>query len=220
MNALTNISIDKLHCRCKALAVCEVLVQGKPRQFSYIDKWRPGFSRGCFNLEQGDEARLYFSAEGALVKGFAHESDMSPRARFSPLRGKLDEDGVWPGLFHGIPPSLSIVLDDPDFDRLSTTFCYWRLVSHPKWNSGARDIPEGKDPDGSRDVLEPYIFNSTNVIWWLQEYYDLTPTCTATVAPLLAGAPVDGDILAAFGQAPTPELLNELRTINWPYVAS
>ncbi|MEV6183599.1 hypothetical protein AB0M07_42420, partial [Streptomyces sp. NPDC052015] len=60
----------------------------------------------------GDEFDIVFSPAGAYIRGFDHESPMSPYA----------DDAVWPGVLDSVPETFRAYVEDP---RSSTTACPW-----------------------------------------------------------------------------------------------
>ncbi|BFH59492.1 hypothetical protein [Paenibacillus azoreducens] len=46
----------------------------------------------------GDHLIMLFSVEGSIIKGFDHESQLSPYAQ--------DEHKVWPGIYDNVPSEL------------------------------------------------------------------------------------------------------------------
>ena len=79
----------------------------------------------------GDEHFIHFNSHGAIMKGFAHESSMSPWA--------TDTGQLWPGVLDDVPsefhdfltePASSIVWRRSDLSRPSPSYC----------NSGSFDV--------------------------------------------------------------------------------
>ncbi|MFE2032854.1 hypothetical protein ACFXBB_06245 [Streptomyces scopuliridis] len=64
------------------------------RYYSFDSAWADGEEMVSMRSGSGDEYSIVFSAVGAYVRGFDHESPMSPYAR----------DGEpWPGVIDGVP---------------------------------------------------------------------------------------------------------------------
>lgn len=93
----------------------------------------------------GDEYFILFSSQGAILKGFAHESCMSPWAGNS--------EQVWPGVLDQVPEEFEEFLINPAFSMAETTFCIWRRMGDPSWQTGQIEYPAEDDPDGSDDLL-------------------------------------------------------------------
>lgn len=213
---LSNISIEELKFRAKLLAVCDRLANRNGRYFSYIERWRISYSRSLFDSSEGDIACIYFSPKGSIVRGFAHESDMSPLAEFSPFRDLIEQNGgVWPGMYDQLPESLEKMLTDSECEE-PTTFCYWRQTKDVGWYSGVKRVPEGDDPDGARDVLKPFILADDALIWWAQRLYDLKPKATENLRDLMVGTPINDDVIEAFRCPLSTDLISDLNRIGWP----
>ena len=93
----------------------------------------------------GNEYFILFSAAGAILKGFDHESAMTPY-------GNVDRK-IWPGVLDGVPEEFATFLKEPAFDLEATTFCIWRRTADACWHCGSIVFPDGDDPDGSEGLL-------------------------------------------------------------------
>jgi hypothetical protein len=94
---------------------------------------------------QGDEYFLVFGPAGAFMKGFDHESPMSP------WQQKLR--AVWPGVLDAVPAVFASHLTEPAFSMQNATFCIWRTNEDLSWQRGGIEFPPGDDPDGSENLL-------------------------------------------------------------------
>jgi hypothetical protein len=65
------------------------------RYYSFNSKWGPGEILASMRDGSGDEYFTLLSPGGAILKGFAHESPMSP---YSNKSGK-----TWPGVIDDVP---------------------------------------------------------------------------------------------------------------------
>jgi len=93
----------------------------------------------------GGDYFILFNPAGAILKGFAHESMMSPYQSTPPR--------AWPGVLDDVPKVFSTFLSEPAFTISDTTFCIWRTYSDTSWQRGNIQFPDAKDPDGSADLL-------------------------------------------------------------------
>lgn len=113
----------------------------------------------------GDNFFILFNRHGAILKGFDHESFMSPWAR--------DDQSLWPGMFDGVPSQFSEFLTEPAFDIPNTTFCTWRLNSDAQWQVGVTTYPDGEEgDDGSQRLLSIFIGGPTSYKEFAEEYYE------------------------------------------------
>lgn len=118
---LGNISNRELRLALKASATLDIEVCDEEflRCFTYTENWAPGFDVATYENGGGDDIIFVIQGDSILIKGFDHESEVSPHAQ--------DEYGVWPGMYEGAPHDLLSVLDDDTFEVEDVTFCYWRL---------------------------------------------------------------------------------------------
>jgi len=83
--------------------------------YSFNSKWDSGEMMASRKNGSGDELYILFNSSGAILKGFDHESFMSPWAR--------DDQSLWPSIFDGVPAVFEQFLKEPFFDIPNTTFC-------------------------------------------------------------------------------------------------
>ncbi|GIJ34536.1 hypothetical protein [Micromonospora sediminimaris] len=95
--------IDVLRDRCKALAVLECIVDGAEPHYAYTRAWGDD-EAALMNNGTGDEWAVVFTADGAFIRAFAHESAMTPY--------RDPDHELWPGLLDGIPSAFRPLLDD------------------------------------------------------------------------------------------------------------
>ena len=113
----------------------------------------------------GNEWFCVFGEEGAFLKGFDHESPMSPWA--------VNPKQIWPGVLDQVPQDFKRFTVEPAFSMENATFCIWRSHTDDKWHKGKIEFPSGyDDPDGSADLLslldgEPEQYKS-----WAESYYE------------------------------------------------
>jgi hypothetical protein len=86
---------------------------------------------------------IVFTVNGVIIKGFAHESSMSPY-QFNPKQ-------VWAGMFEGLPTIFLPIKSEPALTFDDTTFCLWQTENDNEWQYGY--VPEIEDIDGSRDLM-------------------------------------------------------------------
>jgi hypothetical protein len=95
----------------------------------------------------GDGWLIWFSPHGMVVRGFDHESRLSPWGR--------DPVGPWPSPFDGLPATLRhgprLEVDGIE----SVTFCLWWDALDPGWRAGVVIRPDTQylDLDGSEWLL-------------------------------------------------------------------
>jgi hypothetical protein len=139
-----------LRAHLRALAVLDQAVCRDPRfsRCSFSTAWGPRTEAALMDNGSGDDFSVLFTPVGVLVRGFDHESEMSPYA--------TDDERVWPGVIDEVPAALRPLLDDPVFvdEGLGTprvTACLWWETGGSAWHAGSGiEFPSGSpDPDGS-----------------------------------------------------------------------
>ena len=115
------------------------------RYFSFDSRWSPGQEMASMRNGSGDEYSIVFSAAGVFIRGFAHESSMSPYG-----------GGLWPGLIDSVPDVFAGSVNEPAFsfdDRLNATVCIWRETADDRWHTGDIDYPDDAYADGADDLF-------------------------------------------------------------------
>lgn len=144
-------SIGDLRNLCRSLAVLDTILSRdwEYRYYSFDSAWADGEEMASMRDGSGDEYSVLFSAAGSYVRGFGHESPMSPYA----------QDGEpWPGVLDGVPLVFRPWVEEPAFtdeDRVPlVTACIWREASDTRWRHGTIDFPTGHDdPDGANRLF-------------------------------------------------------------------
>jgi len=211
--------IANLHERCRALAVLEAIVspEWESRYYSYDAAWNTGEQMASMRNGSGDEYSIVFTAAGAFIRGFDHESPMSPFA---------NDGELWPGLLGDVPDVFASQLAEPAFSyngALCATFCLWRQTDDARWHAGRIDFPAVRgyrpDPDGSG--LLKILCDGTGEAYraFIADYYELEVDQTA-VAHVYAGLPLDDHIVRLLN----PDLVraggvNEVTAMGEPHRA-
>ncbi|BFO15284.1 hypothetical protein SHKM778_16720 [Streptomyces sp. KM77-8] len=130
------------------MAVLEAILspEWEGRRHSFDDHWSETESMASMRNGSGDEYSIVFSPAGAYVRGFDHESPMSPYVM----------DGPWPGVLDEVPEVFQPYVEEPAFSDEDgmplVTACLWREPLDDGWRTGTIDFPDtaSKDPDGAR----------------------------------------------------------------------
>jgi hypothetical protein len=156
----------RLNRLTKALAMLDAVIQPdwEYRYYSYNSKWADGEEMASMRNGQGDEWFCVFCPAGVFIKGFDHESKMSPWNQETP--------SVWPGVLDGVPSMFESQLKEPAFSMNDTTFCIWSTAERKQWQTGNIAFPDGPDPDGSGWMLEILDDNPLTYKKWAEEYYE------------------------------------------------
>jgi hypothetical protein len=147
LSALPDIgTLEKI---TQSLAMLDAILcpEWEYRYFSFDARWDVALGERMASMRNGsgDEYFLLFTARGAIMKGFDHESPMSTWSSESRT--------VWPGVLDNVPPEFAAFLEEPAFNMADATFCIWRTAEDSQWHRGVISFPEGSDPDGSEALL-------------------------------------------------------------------
>ncbi len=180
---------------------------GEP-QFVFHPRWRKN-QQVAMNINGcGDELYMHFVRAGCFIKGFAHESEMTPY--------KNADLTIWPGVLTGVPPEFRTSMKEPAFDPQATTFAIWRVASDSAWSTGVVDFPPGEYKDGSADLLHPITFTHTDFTQWLAENYE-TDVDDDFIRSVFAGQPLsDQQMLALNPSSPVHALQRAVRDTGYP----
>ncbi|UOK62417.1 hypothetical protein MT997_29780 [Paenibacillus sp. OVF10] len=196
-NEITMMNADALRKRMRILAALDIIFSEEEwlRVHHYEDKLQPGVAWGSINNGAGDHLHVLFTDSGTLIKGFDHESPLSPHAR---------EDGeIYPGMYDEVPETLMAVLRDQEetLDMEDVTFCLWQEGNDLSWKVGnwiqlAMTEEDKADARGGAEFLLGYIEkNSEDYVDWAKGYYDLQDLPLEAVAEIYEEKPVTASLI-------------------------
>jgi hypothetical protein len=139
----------------------------------------------------GNGALIWFGPDGTVIRGFDHESEMSPWVH--------DLSQLRPGLDEGFPPALRPAPTIEIAGIESVTFLIWRSAEDRQWSIGSIELPVGVsvDPDGSEYLLRA-ISQPAEGHRFLEEYYE-RKVSQAAVEQLFQTAPLTDELLEQLG---------------------
>ena len=150
---------ELLKKRLRLLTLYDAIVAPKFRSFEFHPKWGPGAAQmGAFKNGSGDFFFAWFSPQGTVIRGFDHESSMTPFRKEPPE--------IWAGLFDGLPDPLGYALAESAFGAECVTFAIWHVGQG--WRSGAVKLAAGKDPDGAEQLLACF---ADDIEGFCEKYY-------------------------------------------------
>lgn len=231
--------INTLKNLCKALAALDAIIcpEWESRYYSYNKNWNTANGDAFFQMRDGsgDEFQILFSHHGAVINGFAHESEMSNwvKRTVAPATFKekmrawfgekkvVSQQTIYPGVVEKVPGVFREFIDGEPVRSIGTTFCIWRLTTDNRWNIG--DIQFPKSGDGSSELLSILDNNPQTYRQWAAEYYEEQfedlPLKLETVKHLYDLKPVTRAVVKKLN--PTPEDFNALKSnldeIGYPY---
>jgi hypothetical protein len=202
--------IESLRKLSQSLAMLDAIMspEWESRYYSFNSEWGEGEMMASMRDGSGDEYFILFNSHGAIMKGFAHESPMSPYATES---GK-----PWAGLLDSVPDEFQDFLSEPAFSIEDTTFCIWRKYTASSWQVGSIDYPEGNDPDGSEDLLAILDGQPSTYKEFAEEYYEREVDLSA-VEHIYQHNPLTSEIVAALNaDVSLGELESDVEEIGYP----
>ncbi|WP_314587860.1 hypothetical protein [Paenibacillus terrigena] len=134
------------------------------RYHSFVQEWDEGVCMAKIDNGAGDHLIMLFSAEGSIIKGFDHESQLSPYAQ--------DEHKVWPGIYDYVPNELLLHLEHEGIEKEDVTFCMWRRNSDSRWQKGKVEIPKGAE-DGSGFLIGAIYQTPEDFVQFAKDYFEI-----------------------------------------------
>ncbi|MFC8918154.1 hypothetical protein ACFT5C_20520 [Streptomyces sp. NPDC057116] len=186
-------AIPVLRDHCRALATLEAILcpDARFRHYTFDAHWSATEELASMSNGAGDEFSIVFSPAGAYVRGFDHESPMSPYVH----------DAVWPGVVDEVPEVFRRYVDEPAFSDgvgfPSVTACLWRTAGDDAWRTGAIDFPAACDPDGSDYLFEHLTDRSAETYQAFAEDAHEVPVDLDAVRHVLALRPLTDEVVAA-----------------------
>lgn len=197
--------------RLQALAMLDAILEEEwqYRYYSFNAKWSADTQMGSMRNGGGDDFYAWFGVAGCFLRGFDHESPMSPWAG--------EGQKVWPGVLDSVPAAFDEALNEPAFHMQDTTFCIWRSHSDQAWTAGAIEFPaDSDDPDGSVWMLTPLDGDPATYQEFAEEYYERDVAMQA-VAHVFEHAPISQALLTLLGSQRTLEdVLKDAEEIGYP----
>ena len=157
----------------KKQAILDIIVTPEHESWLRLVSYYFDETKDChvFKIDNGSGDHVYalFTKQGAIIKGFDHESCLSPYQN--------DNTHIMAEIYNNIPLSLLQLLDD-DTEKNDVTFCIWQLPAEAIWHKNKIQLPSSclKDEpeDGGESLLLKYIFsNAEDWYEWASIYYEL-----------------------------------------------
>jgi hypothetical protein len=195
---------DLMRQRLRTFAMYDSIAAPEFRSFEFHPKWGPGAAQmGAFKDGSGNFFFAWFSAKGAVIRGFDHESVMSPFRQDPPV--------VWPGIFEGLPPALAYAVDEVAFVPEEITFAFWATGREGDWKAGRVKPAKGKDADGAQRLLSCF---QQSFERWRKAYYD-TPRSSA-LRVLWDNEPITREVVLALNpEADLKVVREEAKLLGW-----
>lgn len=208
-------TITDLRNLCRSLAMLDAILSPdwEDRYYSFNAAWAEGEEMASMRNGSGDEYSIVFSAAGAYVRGFSHESAMSPYA---------NDGEPWPGVIDEVPEAFRPFVEEPAFTDEEgvpvVTACLWRGQTDGHWHHGAIDFPGDRaDPDGALGLFGLLIDRSPEAFQrFAEDYYEVSVDLEA-VSDLYASRPLNQELVSSLNAAVTlADLAQDLSEIGYP----
>jgi hypothetical protein len=210
---LPGISVLREHCRAMAMLEAILSPDWSARHHGFNAHWSKADELASMSNGSGDEYSIVFSSAGAYIRGFAHESPMSPYV----------DDEPWPGVIDDVPENFRPYVEEPAFsdeDGMAVvTACLWRGNGDDSWATGTIAFPgdgEG-DPDGAGYLFRLLVDRSPEAFQeFAEDYYEI-PVDQAAVRYLFAHGPVTDEVVTVLNpQCTMAELTKDFAEIGYP----
>jgi hypothetical protein len=202
--------VDRFRAVLQSMAMLDAILspEWQYRYYSFNSRWSAGEQMGSMRDGCGDSFFALFNAAGCFLKGFAHESPMSPYCR----RPK----GIWSAVIDNVPAEFAACLQEPAFNIEETTFCIWRRYSDKSWQCGAIEFPAATDPVGSASLLSPLDGQPASYQAWAEKYYERAVALTA-VKHVYAHKPLSEKVVQKLNSdLLLKELAKDIQEIGYP----
>jgi hypothetical protein len=179
------------------------------RYSSFNSNWGDEKSLATMRDGSGNEYFTYFNKHGVIIKGFDHESEMTPFAN--------DEMKIWKGVLDEVPKEFEVFLQDESFESEYTTFCLWQLDSEGVWETGQIEYPEDDETaDGSDWLLFLLDGKPETYCDWAKDYYEEDINCDA-VKNIYFHEPLTEELVKTLNHKRIfAELEQDIEEINYP----
>lgn len=175
---------------------------------SFNHRWDEHSVLASMRNGSGDHFFVLFNTFGAIIKGFAHESLMSPY--------QVQPPHTWPGVLDDVPTEFAGFLSEPAFSIEDTTFCLWRTFSDSSWHRGDIEFPDSQNLDGSRELLLMFDGKARTYRDWAEDYYE-QPVDLEVVSLVYGHHPLSGDIVRELNPELTlDDLTKDAQEIGYP----
>ncbi len=207
---MPDIESLKTHMQRLAAITAVLSIEYGESEFGYDPNWRKKQQMAVYDNGCGDVVFMHFTTRGCFIKGFAHESSMSPYARA--------DRQVYPGVLDSVPKEFNSSLKEPAFETEATTFALWRLVTDKAWSRGVYELPENDYGDGSQDLLEPITYSAKQFSDWLADNYE-TEIAVEVVESVFDGEPLTKKAMSKLNPtSPINEIVKAVGETGYPIV--
>jgi hypothetical protein len=203
-------TIETLKKLTQSLSMLDAIIMREwdYRYYSFNSKWAKGEQMASMRNGEGDGWYCVFGPPGAFLKGFDHESEMSPWG--------METSKVWPGVLDSVPDDFRSFATEPAFSMEDTTFCIWRGTRDTRWSTGKISYPAGDDPDGSARMLSIFDGKPGTYKAWAEAYYE-RPVGLSAVQQIYGHVPLTQELVESLNATAEFEgVLADASEIDYP----
>ncbi|MGW3912338.1 hypothetical protein ACWEBX_12575 [Streptomyces sp. NPDC005070] len=208
--------IDTLKDLCRSMAMAEAILNPDGEcMYSYSARWSDSEQAASMRNGSGDEYDIVFAPEGAYIRGFDHESPLSPYHH-------EDVPRPWPGVLDSVPEVFRRHVDEPAFTDETgcpvVTACLWRETTAPSWQTGRITFPaHHPDPDGATWLFE-LLLNPTPEAFqaFAEDYYEVSVDVEALRHIYSLRALGQRDVVALNPSADAETVIAAAKAIGYP----
>lgn len=208
--------IEELRRVCQSLAMLDAIIspEWEDRYYSFNSKWAPGEMMASMRNGCGDEFFILLTQQGAIIKGFWHESPLSPYG---------NGVKVWEGILTEVPREFAEFLAEPAFSINDVTFCIWRLTDQITWQTGQISLPEEMtrhygDPDGSEFLLAELDGNPLSYQKYAREYFE-KEIAIDTIKHIYSHKPLTEELVHSLNpEISLIDLVGDINEIGYPRI--
>ena len=194
----------------RALALLDAIVCDEEayRYYRFDPNWGEGQQLASMSNGSGDEYAIVFGTDTAFVRGFDHESDLSPFTR-NPVE-------VHPGVLDGLPPSFQNLVEEPAFQMAGVLVvsmaCWWEGDGPWRFGSPPPDLTDGSDW-----LLDQLLEGTPEAyVEFAREYYEIDAD-PSVVSAILAREPITLEQARLLNAGLTADrFLAEVQRIGYP----
>ncbi len=220
------ITRNDLRKYLKAMAVLDVVMTPKKQAWLRRVNVSSIGKAHTFVIDNGsgDELVVIFTENGALIKGFDHESE------YNQFAADEWDDAFFEHTFSGLPEEFAGLLDEDGRDN--TTFCMWCMDDSDMWIRNEQekkdddddeddededdddDEDDDEDDDGGKSYLLLYV-RETPEDWcdWARDYYE-TEIASDVVKKVYNGDPLtEEDVVKLNPERNAKEVFSELEEL-------
>jgi hypothetical protein len=193
-------SIAGTRAIAQSLAMLDAILcpEWECRYYSFNCRWAPGEEMASMRNGSGDDWFLLFDANGAALKGVAHE-----------LAG---DDRFAQEIQRQVPREFGSFLNEAAFSMQNATYCYWRRTSDAFWTK----VSGAPADDGSNEMLSVLIRGPSGYKEWAEAYLEVPVDLTA-VSEVFAHQPLtEATVHALNPETDLPFAYEQAEEIGYP----